>query len=151
MHGLSNSAIYFWVPWAVTVFKFICLVKSFVNAIFEQLGSSWQEFNWLYMASRGPSAIGEPLVNSVISQLRNVYIVLAPCWTVAYDHNINSANPITLSYRIGTNGQAMPLMLTSIGRIHDTVNDTVTLWITSTSGSRKWCFKIMQNILSDQN
>jgi len=31
--------------------------------------------------------------------------------------------------------------------IHNTLNDTITLRVTSTSGSQEWCFKIIQNVL----
>jgi len=31
--------------------------------------------------------------------------------------------------------------------IHNIINDTLTLRITSTSVSQKWCFKVIQNIL----
>jgi len=50
-----------------------------------------------------------------------------------------------LSYRIGIVGTGCCLYAHIY--IHNIIYDTITLRITSTSGSQKWCFKVIQNIL----
>ena len=53
--------------------------------------------------------------------------------------------PTHLSYRIGT--VSVGSCLYAHICVHNTVNDTITLRITSTSGSQEWCFKLIHNIL----